>query len=163
LEPETTTAGAEMPPRAPVNSWRLLLAADVGEGSVGSAEGTATVSRVVGDVGDVGDAEATPAFVEELELTVGATVAVEDVGMLDEAVASSEEVEVSAVVGSELTLVVAEELVDTGSPIALGDAVEAGADPKVTVNAALAVAVPESVTVTVEQVVQIVEASRGTT
>lgn len=149
-----------MPPRAPVNSWRLLLAADVGEGSVGSAEGTATVSRVVGDVGD---AEATPAFVEELELTVGATVAVEDVGMLDEAVASSEEVEVSAVVGSELTLVVAEELVDTGSPIALGDAVEAGADPKVTVNAALAVAVPETVTVTVEQVVQIVEASRGTT
>jgi hypothetical protein len=143
-----------------VNSWRLLLAADVGEGSVGSAEGTATVSRVVGDVGD---AEATPVFVEELELTVGATVAVEDVGMLDEAVASSEEVEVSAVVGSELTLVVAEELVDTGSPIALGDAVEAGADPKVTVNAALAVAVPESVTVTVEQVVQIVEASRGTT
>jgi hypothetical protein len=149
-----------MPPRAPVNSWRLLLAADVGEGSVGSAEGTATVSRVVGDVGD---AEATPAFVEELELTVGATVAVEDVGMLDEAVASSEEVEVSAVVGSELTLVVAEELVDTGSPIALGDAVEAGADPKVTVNAALAVAVPETVTVTVEQVVQVVEASRGTT
>jgi len=149
-----------MPPRAPVNSWRLLLAADVGEGSVGSAEGTATVSRVVGDVGD---AEATPVFVEELELTVGATVAVEDVGMLDEAVASSEEVEVSAVVGSELTLVVAEELVDTGSPIALGDAVEAGADPKVTVNAALAVAVPETVTVTVEQVVQIVEASRGTT
>lgn len=164
LEPEVTTAGAEMPPRAPVNVWRLselvLLAEDVGEGSVGSAEDMATVSRVVGDA-----AEVTLAFGEELGLTVVATVTAEDVVMVGEVVAPSEEVGVAGVAGSELTLAVAEELADTGSLIALGlgDAVEVGADPKVTVNAALAVAVPDSVTVTVVQVVQVVEASRGTT
>lgn len=107
--PEATTGGAEMPPRAPVKGWRLLESvlpvADVGEGSVGSAEVRATVTRVGEKLGEE---------LVELE-TVAPAVSFDAAVLLVESVAALVEAEVSTAVDE---LGVTDELVDPamGSP-----------------------------------------------